>query len=407
VRRAIGAGIAAFLAVFATGSLFAVLLDRAGAGTDGVVSPSASPSGSPSPEPPARIEAYLAWVPGGLPATFTSRAGRLGGIEEVTAVAEDTAWMVASYRDDGHVVDRPDPPYMIPLDTAAIDPVGYAAMLPPEARSTVSELAPGEALLGETSAELRGLGPGGRIEFQGGFQVTIVGVLPDELVGAAELVVDRGTGAAIGIEQERYLLLLPTAGRHPTAGRLRERLVALLPPDELYRTAQVRAPGQTRYLRMGDAVLPPSIIKARFGEWSGYPDPADPGAIQIDPRWVEKKIVTTTVPVLGEVTCHRKLIPQLRGAMEELESAGLASTIHSFAGCFAARNVLGSPSASISHHSWGIAIDVNADTNPFARPPSQDPALVALMESWGFTWGGDWIVPDGMHFEYLRPAPKT
>jgi hypothetical protein len=407
VRRAIVAGIAAFLAVFVTGSLFAALLDRAGAGEDEAVMPSASPSGSPRPEPPAPIAAYLAWVPGGLPPSFAVRAAKLAGIDQVTAVAEDTAWMVASYEADGSIVDRPAPPYMIPIDAAAIDPTGYAAMLAPEARATVAELRPGEGLLGETSAKLRELGPGGRMEFQGGFQVTIVGVLPDEQVGAAELVVDRATGAAIGIEQERYLLLLPAPDRHPTAGGLRERLIRLLPPDLLYRTAQVRAPGQARYLRMGDAVLPPSIIKARFGEWSGYPDPADPGAIQIDPRWVDKKIVTTTVPVLGEVTCHRKLIPQLRGAMEELEQDGLAATIHAFAGCFAARNVLGSPSASISHHSWGIAIDVNADTNPFARPPSQDAQLVALMERWGFTWGGEWIVPDGMHFEYLRPPPKT
>ncbi len=407
MRRAIVAGIAAFLAVFVTGSLFAALLDRAGAGEDEPATPSVSPSGSPGPEPPPPIAAYLAWVPGGLPPSFAGRAAKMAGIDQVTAVAEDTAWMVASYEADGSFVDRPDAPYMIPIDAAAIDPAGYAAMLPPEARATVADLQPGEGLLGETSAKLRELGPGGRMEFQDGFQVTIVGVLPDQQVGAAELVVDRATGAAIGIEQERYLLLLPAADRHPSAGGLRERLVRLLPPDLLYRTAQVRAPGQARYLRMGDAVLPPSIIKARFGEWSGYPDPADPGAIQIDPRWVDKKIVTTTVPVLGEVTCHRKLIPQLRGAMDELEQDGLASTIHAFAGCFAARNVLSSPSASISHHSWGIAIDVNADTNPFARPPSQDAQLVALMERWGFTWGGGWIVPDGMHFEYLRPAPKT
>lgn len=384
-----------------------MLLDRAGAGTEQVAEPSISPPGSPGPEPPARIDAYLAWVPAGLPPTFAARVGRLAGIDRASAVAEDTAWMVASYGDDGRVVDRPRAPYMIPIDAAAIDPAGYAAMLPPEARSVVARLAPGEALLGETSAELRRLGPGGRVEFQGGFQVTVVGVLPDEQVGAAELVVDRATGAAIGVERERYVLLLPAAGRHPAAAVLRERLMRLLPPGQLYPTVQVRAPGQARYLRMGDAVLPPSVIKERFGEWSGYPDPADPGAIQIDPRWVDRKIVTTTLPVLGEVTCHRKLIPQLRGAMEELQADGLETAVHGFSGCFAARNVLGSPSASISHHSWGIAIDVNADTNPFGRAPSQDPALVELMERWGFTWGGNWIVPDGMHFEYLRPAPET
>jgi D-alanyl-D-alanine carboxypeptidase len=25
-----------------------------------------------------------------------------------------------------------------------------------------------------------------------------------------------------------------------------------------------------------------------------------------------------------------------------------------------------------------------------------------VFERWGFTWGGRWLVPDGMHFEFLR-----
>ena len=407
MRRAIIAGSATFIAVFVTGSLFATLLQRADAGPDGDgPTPSAAPS-SPEPEPADGIDAYLAWVPGGLPPAFAGRAGRLAGMQHVTVVAEDNVWMIASYDREGSVVDRPRAPYMIPIDAAAIDPEGYAELLPAEARATVAGLQPGEGLLGETSSMLRDLGPGGRMEFESGFQVTIVGIVPDELVGAAELVVDATTGAAIGVERKRYLLLQPAADRRPTASGLRERLVRLLPADLLYRTVQVRAPGRTLYLRMGDAVLAPSLIKLRFGEWSGRPDPSELGSIEIDPAWVERRIETVTVPILGEVTCHRKFVPQLQGAMRELEQEGLAATIHSFAGCFSARFVLSSPSASISHHSWGIAIDVNADTNRFARPPAQDARLVALMQRWGFTWGGDWIVPDGMHFEYLHRAPKV
>jgi hypothetical protein len=33
-----------------------------------------------------------------------------------------------------------------------------------------------------------------------------------------------------------------------------------------------------------------------------------------------------------------------------------------------------------------------------------DPRLIEIMERWGLAWGGRWIVPDGMHFEYLRDA---
>jgi hypothetical protein len=29
--------------------------------------------------------------------------------------------------------------------------------------------------------------------------------------------------------------------------------------------------------------------------------------------------------------------------------------------------------------------------------------LIAIMLEWGFTWGGDWLVPDPMHFEYAAP----
>ena len=114
--------------------------------------------------------------------------------------------------------------------------------------------------------------------------------------------------------------------------------------------------------------------------------------------------MTAELPVIGRVSCNRKLIPQLRGALEEVVAEGLTSTIHVYDGCFSSRFVLRSPSASISHHAWGIAIDVNADTNRFGTPPTQDPRLVAVMQRWGFAWGGDWIVPDGMHFEYLHPV---
>ena len=50
----------------------------------------------------------------------------------------------------------------------------------------------------------------------------------------------------------------------------------------------------------------------------------------------------------------------------------------------------------------GIAFDINVASNAPGTRPDQDPRLVEIMEEHGFTWGGRWLIPDGMHFEYRR-----
>jgi len=52
-------------------------------------------------------------------------------------------------------------------------------------------------------------------------RIRIAAVLPDELVGAAELVVSRRTGARIGITHDRYFLVQPETERHMTASAFR------------------------------------------------------------------------------------------------------------------------------------------------------------------------------------------
>jgi hypothetical protein len=118
---------------------------------------------------------------------------------------------------------------------------------------------------------------------------------------------------------------------------------------------------------------------------------------------VRRNIDTQHVPLLGAVTCHVALFPQIRGVVQELIDEGLERAVHSFSGCWSARHVNRVPTAGISHHSWGIALDVNARENPFGAEPNQDPELVRIFERWGFVWGGDWLIPDAMHFEYRRP----
>ena len=46
------------------------------------------------------------------------------------------------------------------------------------------------------------------------------------------------------------------------------------------------------------------------------------GRIAPDPSWVQANIATEAVPILGSVTCHRAIFPQLRAALEEVVARG-------------------------------------------------------------------------------------
>ena len=395
---------AVLLAGVLAGAVVSLAAQSRGAQVD---SPPVSLESGPSPVPSPAPSTFLAWVPGGLPPGFGRKVAGMGGVAGVTTVAEDNVWLRRSWSSYGAVVDAPSAPFVIPIDATGVDPATFARFLPAADRSVAAALAHGEGVLGATSAELRGLGPGSTMEFTGGVSVRIAAVLPDQVVGASELMVSRRTGAAIGIDRDRYLFVQVRSSVHVTSRSLAAKLRRLLPVGlGIDRRMQVRAPGETPYLRAGDAVMPPVLIKALFGEFATRPVPGNPGYLQIQPSWVRRHLATVRVPLLGAVTCNRAIIPQLRGAMAELRRRGLGSLVQSYDGCFAPRFINRDPSAMISHHAWGVAIDLNAATNVYGGAPHQDPRLVRVMERWGFIWGGSFIVPDGNHFEYRRsPAP--
>lgn len=129
------------------------------------------------------------------------------------------------------------------------------------------------------------------------------------------------------------------------------------------------------------------------------------GTIAPDPGWVRRNIVRRRVPILGDVVCHRLLIPQLVGALTEIEKKGAASSIdaadyQSQGGCYVPRLIRGEdPTRPVSMHAWGLAIDINVNENQAGLPSRQDPRVVEAFERWGFRWGGRWTPPDAHHFE--------
>ena len=126
------------------------------------------------------------------------------------------------------------------------------------------------------------------------------------------------------------------------------------------------------------------------------------GRIAPDPGWVAAHIVTEPVPILGDVTCNRLMIPQLRAALEEVVAQGLADKIHpgEYAGCYYPRFIAGS--TTLSNHAFGLALDLNVPGNQRGTVGEIDRGVVAIFKRWGFTWGGDWRYTDPMHFEMNR-----
>lgn len=97
--------------------------------------------------------------------------------------------------------------------------------------------------------------------------------------------------------------------------------------------------------------------------------------------------------------CHNKLRDVFRAVFEELATRGLCNKIISYGGCFNYRVTRNS--SKLSTHSWGIAIDLNPETNRTGTPGDMDPKIVAVFRQHGFKWGGDWLGrKDPMHFQF-------
>lgn len=173
-----------------------------------------------------------------------------------------------------------------------------------------------------------------------------------------------------------------------TADDVRQRIVDALGGGEV----EIRAAPERQ-----QATLQGSVSQL---EAFGYTSLGD-GMIRIDPSWVQEYIRDVTFPHLGSTQCHKTAIPQVMAALQEIEARGLQGELNpsGFAGCWVPRHILWDPSKPLSKHAWGIALDINAPSNPYGATPRIDRRIVDIFKKWGFEWGGDWSTPDGMHFQ--------
>jgi hypothetical protein len=346
----------------------------------------------PLPEPSSNV--LLVWTPTELDPTLAFGAQDVDGVEDVSIVRGGLADLVASRDAEGTVVDQPADGWFIPLDTVAFDPEVHSEFAPVADRPALADLDDDEALLSRSSAALRRLVPGDTIELARDHVLTVAGIVEDTTIGAAELAVTLDTGAAIGVNQARYLLLTHSTKRTEVEAALREAL-----PTGVQ--ARIRAPGETPLLREDDVLLPPLRLKERFGEFAYQPPGEGTDEFAQQEAWQSENLVVRDMPLVGRMRCHRAVVDAIEGALRELQASGLEGLVdpEAFKGCWNPRLVRNGD--DISRHAWGVAVDLNYDDNPTGLESVQDERLVAVMDRWGFTWGGNWLKPDAGHFEFV------
>jgi len=101
-----------------------------------------------------------------------------------------------------------------------------------------------------------------------------------------------------------------------------------------------------------------------------------------------------------KIYCNRDMIAPLTAALQALISTGHVNELKTWDGCFNIRKKRGLSSMSL--HSWGIAVDLNAFENGLNMTPKLSPGFVKCFTDNGFEWGGTWQRKDGMHFQLAK-----
>jgi hypothetical protein len=148
-------------------------------------------------------------------------------------------------------------------------------------------------------------------------------------------------------------------------------------------------------------------IKATFGNIYDYIT-ADG---TLDARWETDALTRSQLPfpipfsvdkskVISRLQCHKKLADAFAAVLAKIDASGLRGQITSCGGCFNFR--MKRTGAKLSTHSWGIAIDINPETNAQGGAGTMDSGVVEIFRQAGFKWGGDWTGKDKdpMHFQY-------
>lgn len=144
-----------------------------------------------------------------------------------------------------------------------------------------------------------------------------------------------------------------------------------------------------------------------------YGNPDKDGNGFADSIWESKNLVIKKAPFSMRISwnhdlfatrikAHKLVIDYMIEALEIIRNyQGLEylreNDLDLFGGAYMFRKMTGQD--FLSSHSWGIAIDYCPHLGQMEKVPTTPGFIVQAFKDVGFEWGGDWKIPDGMHFQ--------
>lgn len=261
----------------------------------------------------------------------------------------------------------------------------------------------GEIAIGETSASIRDASVGDVItvlDRRNRKTPLIVGaIVSDAFTGDGDLLISATVADQLGVRSVRRVTFVGFDSESQVKRSLAQRGIQLGAMYRLFRSWGPQNP---------DSALGLAKVKKMFGEFA-YQRVNGKGVL-VDPQWKSKNIAhrITYSDVQLNHNCHKKVIGAIQDALTEIKEKGLEREIdlansNRYGGCYVGRfsRLATDNFGAVSRHAWGIAFDVNTSTNAQGQVPQMNCEVVRIFRKHGFSWGGNYLLPDGMHFEYV------
>ena len=266
----------------------------------------------------------------------------------------------------------------------------------------------GTVVMGATSASLSGAQAGDILDFasaDGSIVQFIVGrVAPDAEVGGTEIVMSTAQADLLGATIPTSVLIYGQFDRTALDAALAARGLSTDPKIRVRRSWDPIDP---------DGTIGLAKTKKLLGELA-YSVTAS-GAMLVDSAWQAAHIPgRESYPTGIRAACNNSIKADLAAALQAVVDAGLVGSIdvnnaNTFGGCFGPRftRIVGTQLGTLSRHTWGQALDTNTVSNCQGCVPQMDCRVVRIFRAHNFAWGGNFIIPDGMHFEWVGEPRNT